>query len=711
MDAARTAPLERFLNPASIAIIGASPEPHKIRGALLYLLIKNGYGGRIYPVNPSYEAISDLRCYPTIASVNAPVDLALVAIPASGVLAALEECAAAGVANAIVISSGFAEDEAAPPGMQHAIRALARRTGMRISGPNAEGFHNEISRVTATFSPALDRDAGYTQLIAARRRIGVVAQSGGIGFSFYNRGTALGLSFSIVATMGNESDLSAADFFAHMARDEDTAAILLFLEAVRDPAGFMAAAEAAWKASKPVVALKVGRSAVGKQATMSHTASMAGWDTAYDAAFCRFGITLATEIDEALSLLSAFVTCPPAKGGRTAIVTVSGGGGAWAADCLSAAGLDLPVLSTATQTEIGKFIPSYGTACNPIDLTAQGASGGGMLRTIELLSEDEDVDIIAVVTSLANPTRVSIDPDGLGKIIATRKKPVMVYSYTLPSELARQAMAKAGVVIHPSMSLLSRSARALVDRARMDPPALIAPLVLDAPVRQRLAVPGALAEHEAKSLLAAAGIAVSPSRLVKDAGALAEAAADLCFPLAAKIQSAEIPHKTEAGGVRLGIADLAGLQAAFQEVIGNARRHAPDARIDGVLLERMAPRGVEMIIGIVRDPTFGPVVMVGAGGVATELYRDTAHRLAPVDEAGALAMIDELKSAPLLKGFRGAPPADLPALARLIARTSQLAAAGKAGIAELELNPVIVHPMGQGFTIADALLVVRPAET
>ncbi len=700
--------LDTLLAPRSVAVIGASPDTHKIRGALLHFLRKNGFTGRIVPVNPSYTEINGIPCYPTIASAGEKVDLALVAIPANGVLAALEECAAAGVRNVIIISSGFAEDEASAPDLQHQITALAQRTGMRISGPNAEGFHNEVAKVTATFSPAVDRETD-DHPVALQARIGIVAQSGGMGFALFNRGRALGLSFSSIVSTGNEADLTLADFVAHMVEDPDTAAILLFLESIRDPAGFAAAAQAAKEAGKFIVAIKIGRSAVGKLAAASHTASMAGWDTGYDAMFHRYGITVATELDEALSIAAALAANPPAKGNRVAVVTVSGGAGAWSADAMADAGLELPALSAATQAEIRSFIPSYGAARNPIDLTAQGAQGGGMLRTVGLLLDDPAIDQIAVVTSLANPARVSLDGPTLAGLLAQRRKPVLLYSYTLPSDLGRRAVAEAGAVVFPSMAMLARAASALVQAGQpISPVGESEPL--PSSVLARLAYPaGPMAEHVAKALLAECGAVVSPSRLVNSPAHLADAAAQLGFPLAAKIQSAAIPHKTEAGGVLLGITDQAALERAYADILANAKRHAPNATIDGVLLEPMAAKGVEIIIGIIRDPTFGPVVMVGAGGVTTELFKDTVHRLAPVDEAEATDMIHLLRSAPLLTGFRGAPAADVPALARLVALVSRLADAGRETVAELELNPVIVHSAGQGYTIADALLVLSPA--
>ena len=479
---------------------------------------------------------------------------------------------------------------------------------MRICGPNAEGFYNEPARVTATFSPAvegLDPDLP----VATSRRVAVVAQSGGMGFALFNRGRALGLAFSSVVSTGNEADLTVADFLQHAADDADTGGVLLFVETIRDPVRFRAAAASALAAGKPVVAIKIGRSAAGQLAAASHTAALAGWDAGYDAMFRRYGITVAADLDEALAVMGALMTNPPASGNRVAILTVSGGAGALAADALSVAGLEVGALSDASQAAIRAFIPSYGSARNPVDLTAQGAHGGGTLRATALLMDDPAVDMIAIVTSLANPARVTLDGADLRALIAQRRKPVLIYSYTLPSDLGRRAITEAGAVVLPSMTLLGAAGRALA-QAR---PAVVAPVALSADLAARLAK-GPLSEHGAKALLAAYGIAVAPSRLVTEAGGLDEAAAALGFPLALKIQSPDIVHKTEVEGVRLGLADRAAMHDAYEAVLDAARRHAPAARIEGVLLEPMAAKGTEWIVGVVRDPVAGPVLTVGAGG-------------------------------------------------------------------------------------------------
>jgi acetate---CoA ligase (ADP-forming) len=702
--------LDRFFAPASIALIGASPDATKIRGRLLRSLRDNGYPGRLYPVNPSYREIDGLTCFPSVAAIDAPIDLALVAVPAETVLPALEACAAVRVAHAAIISSGFAEQGGANARLQDEIAALARRSGMRICGPNAEGFHNDIAHVAATFSPAVEVKPGEAPLHASERRIGIVAQSGGMGFALLNRGRALGLRFSSIVSTGNEADLTASDFFAHMAEDSETAAIMLFLETVRDAEGFLAAAAAATERGKPVIAVKIGRSAAGERAARSHTASMAGWDVAYDAVFRKYGIVAASDPDEAIAMAAVFTTCPLPGGERVAVVTTSGGAGAWAADALAGAGLALPELSPPLQQAIAAFIPPYGSARNPVDITAQAVHTGGLLRAIELLRESTEVDAIVAVVSLSSETRMTIDIGALKAIVERQTKPLLLYSYTLPSALARKMLASAGLPIHTGLATLAAAVSALARRARHVPARSVvrAPAQVATPVRAALKRGGALSEYDTKELLAATGIAMPPRRLVAEAKDLDAAAAALGFPLALKIQSPDIPHKTEAGGVRLGIADAASLRGAWDAVVAAARRHRPEARLQGVLLEPMARPGVEVILGTIRDKVFGPLVMVGAGGVMTELFRDSAYRLAPVDRAEAREMLQDLRIAKLLGGFRGAGPADVDALALLVAQLSAFALEHRDLVEEIELNPVVVHRAGEGCTIVDALLTLGP---
>ncbi|WGR94372.1 CoA-binding protein [Bradyrhizobium sp. ISRA435] len=316
-------PLDSFFAPKSIALIGASRDHEKIPGRLLAMLRKNGYPGNLYPINPNYDEIDGLKCFKSIADIGAPIDLAVIVIPARTVLAALEQCAAVGVKNAVIISSGFAEEGGDSAAMQDAIVALARKTGMRISGPNAEGFYSQVQKVAATFSPTVDVKPDSPALVASRRRIGIVAQSGGIGFAIYHRAKALGIALSYVVSAGNESDLGAGEFLDYMVQDASTDVILLFIEGIRDVDKFMAAAKRAAELRKPVIVTKVGRSGAGERAAASHTASMAGWSAAYDAVFAKYGFIVSNDLDESVTIAAVLATNPLPKGDRVAVLTVS----------------------------------------------------------------------------------------------------------------------------------------------------------------------------------------------------------------------------------------------------------------------------------------------------------------------------------------------------------------------------------------------------
>src|SRR5215218_656194 len=456
-------PLDSFFAPASIALIGASRDLEKIPGRLLSMLRKNEYPGKIYPINPNYPDIDGLACYKTIADVGAPIDLAIVIIPARAVVGALEQCAAAGVKNAVIISSGFAEEGGDSAAMQDEIVAIARRSGMRISGPNAEGFLSEVQKVAATFSPTVDVKPGHVSLTATTRRIAIVAQSGGIGFAIKHRAKALGVAISYCVSAGNESDLGAGEFLDYMVHDASTDVILLFIEGIRDVDKFLVAARRAAEIGKPVIVTKVGRSGAGERAAASHTASMAGWSAAYDAVFAKYGFIVSNDLDEAVAIAAVLTTSPLPKGDRVAVLTVSGGAGIWGADTVSMQGLKVPELSQEIQQQIKQWMPSYGAAGNPIDVTAQGVSSGGLQKTIDLLDASDEVDAMPVVLSLSSETRMWFKEAELKPVISAQNKPIVFYSYTLPSLFARTELAKSGVVVLSGLTHVCVAMRRLVE--------------------------------------------------------------------------------------------------------------------------------------------------------------------------------------------------------------------------------------------------------
>jgi acyl-CoA synthetase (NDP forming) len=697
-------PLDTFFAPDSIALIGASRDLEKIPGRLLMFLRKNEFPGKIYPINPNYGDIDGLKCFSSITEIGQPIDLAIIIIPAKSVLGALQQCASVGVKNAVIISSGFAEEGGDSAAMQDAIVALAKKSGMRISGPNAEGFVSEVQKVAATFSPTVDVKPGHVPLVATKRRVAIVAQSGGIGFAIKHRAKAIGVAVSYCVSAGNEADLGAGEFLDYMVQDASTDVVLLFIEGIRDVEKFLVAAQRAAEMGKPVIVTKVGRSNAGERAAASHTASMAGWSAAYDAIFAKYGFIISNDLDEAVAIAAVLCTTPPPKGDRVAVLTVSGGAGIWGADTVSTQGMQVPELSEKIQAGIKSLIPSYGAARNPIDVTAQGVNSGGLQKSIELLNASDEVDAILVVLSMSSDTRMAFKQSELEPVISAQNKPMVFYSYTLPSDFARRELAKSGVVLlsgltHAAVAIRQALARA---RFRFEPAAGSASKCSD--LSAHLTAP-TLSESDSKALLRAAGVALPDEILVTARAGLDAAIAKIDFPMVMKIQSPDIPHKSEVGGVKVNITTKGEAFSTYLALLDNAGQHRPNAAIQGVLVGPMAKKGVEIIVGTLLDATFGPMIMVGLGGITTELFRDVIYRPAPVSSAEATTMLAELKAAPLLNGFRGAAKADIAALSQLIAQVSTLAAAARDEIAEIELNPVLVHPVGQGVTIVDALVV------
>lgn len=701
-----THPLHSFFWPESIAVLGASPDLHRIRGRLLHQLRENDFPGRILPINPSYQDIGGLECFPSIGAAGGPIDLALIAIPAAGVAAAVEECAKAGVKNTLIISSGFAEEGGSAGSMQDDLVAVTRQYGIRACGPNCEGYFNALGKVATTFSPTVETQADPNAVYVSEKRVGVIAQSGGIGFALFNRGKAAGLAFSYVISTGNEADLGMADFLDYMIEDPHTNVVMLFCEAIRQGPAFVAALDKARRLGKPVIAIKVGKSDAGTRATASHTASLSGSYTAYHAVFERYGVIEAEDADEAVAIAGVMVTCPLPKGRRVGIVTVSGGGGAWMADTMSQHGLIVPGLSVKTQAALRPLMPSYGASGNPVDVTAQGSNTGpAMMTVMEHLADSDEIDMLVLVSSLASTTRASLDAQRVKATAERCGKPMTVWTYTLPSAFGRNAAAGCGLAVHSDLRACGLAFGKLAGYAE----ALARPLPEPfSPVGGALypGLPKVVPEHLAKQVLAA-WLPESREKLVTSADAAAHAAGVLGFPVVLKVQSSDLPHKTEAGGVRLGLTDRASVTAAYEAMLAAVSRYKPDAVIDGVLVQKMAPKGHELVIGMVNDPTFGPIMMVGMGGVTVELFGDVAHAPAPVDAREAERMIRSLRSSQLLDGFRGAAPIDLAPVAQLVAALSRAALTLKDQVEEFELNPVILHADGSGLTVADALLTMK----
>jgi acyl-CoA synthetase (NDP forming) len=401
---------------------------------------------------------------------------------------------------------------------------------------------------------------------------------------------------------------------------------------------------------------------------------MAGWSAAYDAVFAKYGFIVSNDMDEAVAIAAVLASNPLPKGDRVAVLTVSGGGGIWGADSVSMQGLQVPTLSAGVQAQIKQWMPSYGAAGNPVDVTAQGVSSGGLQKSIELFDTSDEVDATLVIMSFSSETRMPFKEAELKPVISAQNKPVVFYSYTLPSDFARRELAKSGVVVLTGLTHVGVAIRRLLDYSKFRlAPSAGAASVPARDLSAHLKAPN-LSEADSKALLRDAGIALPDEVLVAEREALDAAIERVGFPLVMKIQSPDIAHKSEVGGVRVGITAKGEAFSAYRELLESAQKHRPNAKVQGVLVSPMAKKGVEIIIGTLSDATFGPMIMVGLGGITTELFRDVIYRPAPVGADEAASMLNELKAAPLLHGFRGAPKADVAALSKLISQVSVLAA-------------------------------------
>jgi acetate---CoA ligase (ADP-forming) len=697
--------LTRFLAPRSIAIIGATEGVEKIGGRIMNNLLRHHYDGALYPINRGRDEVYGLTAYRDLASLPGPVDLALVSVPAASVAETVEACADAKIPNLLIASSGFAEESPAGAQLQRRVIELGQRRGLRIAGPNTQGLYNVPRGICATFSPAVGVDPGPK---GVRRRIGIVAQSGGLGFSLYNKGRADGLDFSTIVSVGNQGDLETADYAEAIIEDEETKALILFIEALKDPPRFLALAERAADLKKPLIVAKIGRDTAGKRAVASHTGSLSGSETAYDAIFERHGIIRAESAEELLEIAALFTRAPTPRGKRVAVISASGGTGAWLTDICESHGLELPVIDAARQERLKETLPAFGSPLNPIDITAQGLQG--YASALEVIVDSPDLDAIIVAISTSQETRLAREGERLVKLVREASKPVLIFSYTVIGEKSKALLAGWDLYAYLRMTGCARALQAgaaysaflAARRARSLPPPSADTASRFLEKRGKI-----LCEYQAKELLSAYGIAAPAEKLVKSAAEADLAAAAIGGPVALKVQSPDIPHKTEAKALALNLGDPASVRRAYDTIMAAAQRFAPKAEIHGVLVQAMAPPGLELIAGVNFDVELGPIVMCGLGGIYAEFLGDVAFAPAPLSLADANALIDRLKAAKLVAGARGEPPADRAALAELLVRLSLLARDGADRIAEIDLNPVILYPAGQGLVVVDALIVQK----
>ena len=690
-------PLTPLLAPRSVAVFGASNDPERISGRPLRYFLEAGYSGPLYPINPNRATVQGVPAYPDLASVPGRVDFALIAVPAALATEALEASIAKGVRAIVMFTAGYAETGEEGREAQEHIAELARRGGVRLCGPNCLGLFNLRTGHTPTFGSYLEEGPERPG------PLGMVTQSGAFGTHLLALAKRRGILSGVWISTGNEADIQVADGISFLADDPETEAIACYIEAIKDRDRFTEAVTRARVNGKPVIAMKVGGSAVGAAAAASHTASLAGSDAIYDAAFRQLGVERAASPEDLIEIAYACTRGRLPRSRRLAVMTVSGGAGVLMADAAEREGVELTPLTAEAQAEVLSWVP-FAAARNPVDLTAQPLNEPELIdKGFELLLGREGFPAIAAFFLLwANSPK-------MGEILyksvsrAAARYPDRYFALSvIAREEVRRRYEEAGVAIFedPWRAVEAVAAAMRCAERLAAPPAPLPPPLEGLPPLPR----GRIGEYEAKRILASAGIPAIAERLATNAAEATGAAAALGDRLVLKILSPDILHKTATGGVLLDV-PAADAAHAYDWLVTQVRATAPEARIDGVLVSPMLREGVETIVGVQNDPVFGPVVMFGLGGVFVEIMRDMTFRIAPFGTEEARRMIGDIKGAAVLEGARGKPAADVDALAAALSQLSRFAAAQTGEFTSIEINPLLVRPRGAGVAALDAVIL------
>jgi acetyltransferase len=690
-------------NPKSIAIVGASQNERKPGGRPLAALERRGYAGELYPVNPRYSEVRGRTCYASVLEVPGPVDLVIISVPAVAVLDVMRQCGEKGVKAAVIFSGGFAEVGPEGAALQRELGRLAREEGIRVLGPNCLGLINLANSVMASFAFITEMEP------VSPRTLSLVTQSGAFGAMLYSEAIRAGVGFSSFTSVGNEADTEFADFVGYLLDDAETQIIGGYLEGAKDGHKLRRVAEKALGLGKPVAIMKVGRMGAGARAASSHTASLAGDDQVYDAFFRQLGIVRIEDPRELTAFAILHRSGRRFAGRRVAILSGSGGHGVMLADRCESLGLPVPELRGATRERLERILPAFGSARNPVDLTAQGGVDSSMLgNCLRALVADEDID--AVLAQVFFQDRDGIErARHLVEIYHSTSKPVvMLAHHRAPSPVGAQCfeiLQEAGI---PILGDGLQAAKAVAQLAWYQEKASAAVANAAAPdelgwpapegLRRQLRGGQALSEFRCKQILEACGIPITREGLAHSAEQAVGLARELGYPVVLKVQSAEIQA--------LGLAGDEDVRAAYGAILASVAERAPGARVEGVLVQEMVSGGTEVIIGASKDPVFGPVVMFGLGGIFVEALGDVAFRVAPLSRRDALEMIQEIKGYRVLQGMRGRPPADIDAIVDAVLRVSRLVVDFSDEIEELDINPLMAF--SRGAKAVDALIETSP---
>ena len=698
----------RLLNPASVAVIGASRDRAKIGGAVLANLIQAGFKGPIYPINSQSFEVQGLKSFASLGAMGGRVDVAVICLPAPEVETAIKQCAAAGVHGVVVISSGFSEVSAQGRAVQDRIVELVRSSGMRMVGPNCMGILNT--------DPAVNLNATFAPVMPPPGNIGMLSQSGALGIAILDHARHRNIGLSSFISAGNKADVSGNDMISYWADDPRTRAIVLYLESFGNPRKFARLTPAVARL-KPIVAVKSGRSAAGRRAAMSHSASLASLDIAVEALFEQTGVIRTNTLEELFDVVSLLSMQPVPAGPRVGVVTNAGGPAILLADACEARGLQLPELADATRAELRSFLSSSAALSNPVDMTAQAGSDA-FADTIAAVGRDPNIDVVVAIYIPPMVTAPVEIARGIARGAAEvpAEKPIacaFMSSEQPPDEINAGPRGSIPCYKFPENIAIALQAANHYGRWRERPRGNIETLGEAGETAIRAVIdhalegadgPRWLAPDRLSAILQAAGIEViaSAQTTVEQAPAVAQS---LGFPLVAKIISPDVIHKSDVGGIVMGLRSAPEVEAA----VGRLRDRMSELgkRLDGILLQREAGQWIEALVGVTTDPTFGPLIVCGIGGVTVELVKDVAFRLHPVTDVDAAQMVAGLRSTPLLDGYRGAPAGDRPALISIIRKISALVELVPE-ITELDLNPVKVLPPGRGAVVIDSRMRIAP---
>jgi acetate---CoA ligase (ADP-forming) len=695
--------LEMFTDPRGVAVIGASPTPGKLGHAVLQNVIQYGYKGHIYPINPKANEILGLPAYPTVLEIPGPVDLAVVLVPAQAVPSVIEECGQKGITGAVVISAGFREMGREGRQLEQELLKIAQKYGIRIVGPNVLGIIDTVINLNASFAAGMPR----------RGQIAFMSQSGALCTSILDIALGQGIGFSRFYSIGNKADLNEVDFLQAWSEDPETSVIAAYLEGIANGPEFMRVARQVTRL-KPVVSIKSGTTSAGSRAASSHTGTLAGSEKAYDAAYKQVGIVRAGSVQDLFDYSQAFARQPLPESDAVAVVTNAGGPGIMASDAVERIGMRLASLTPEIQQELRAALPAAASVVNPIDVLGDSPADRYALA-IEAAEKDPNVGIVLVVLTPQTSTQIPETARVLGEMSRKYKKPT--FAAFMGDQAIRPALEILTEYSVPNYQVPERAVAAISAMWRrrnwLNTPELkLESLVADREkvkrVLDRIRSDGraSAGDTEAKDILAAYGVPLPKSALARNADLAVAAAEEIGYPVVMKIASPDILHKTDIGGVKLNLTSASDVRDAFDLIMYRATKHMPDATIWGCQVQQMVKGGREVIIGMNRDPQFGPLLMFGLGGVYVEALKDVTFRVAPIDRREAREMLGEIRAYRLLRGVRGEASSDLEAIADTIVRVSQLVT-DFPDIVELDINPLLVFPAGQGVLGLDMRLALK----